>query len=154
MDPAQADIGRLIKLVRYCFQRLKTLGDELHADLGMTSSLRAILEWLAEHDEQTVPRIAAAKSVSRQHIQKHTDMLVESGHVEFKPNARHKRSPFVLLTKKGAAVIKEMKQREARIIAEIAAAVNTKQTAQTISWLQRFTDEVSKHIRDHGEADN
>ncbi len=86
MKKSADDLIQLTRLVRLCFQRLKTLGDELHADLGLTSALRAILEAASEEGARTVPQIAAAKSVSRQHIQKHVDMLIASGHIELLPN--------------------------------------------------------------------
>ena len=124
MPTQPAEILRYTKLIRYCFQRLKTLGDELHADLGMNASLRAILEWLAEHGNQTVPQIAAAKSVSRQHVQKIVDELINKGLVDLAANPAHRRSPYVVLTAPGSTMFKDMQRREKRIIARLAAVTD------------------------------
>jgi DNA-binding MarR family transcriptional regulator len=155
MTPDQQNVVKLTSLVRLCFQRLRTIGDQLHADLGMNSSLRAVLEWLTDHGSQTVPQIAAAKSVSRQHIQKIVDELIDGGHVDFKPNPAHKRSPFVVLTPEGAALFKEMRRREKRIFRELAAMTDTRRLPQTVTQLERFTHDLSKFITgDKQDADD
>ncbi|MDP6883807.1 MAG: hypothetical protein QF830_06710, partial [Rhodospirillales bacterium] len=55
--------------LRLCFNLLRTRADEMHKDLGVNASMRAVMESLAGEDEKTVPEIARGKSVSRQHIQ-------------------------------------------------------------------------------------
>lgn len=146
MKKSADDLIQLTRLVRLCFQRLKTLGDELHADLGLTSALRAILEAASEEGARTVPQIAAAKSVSRQHIQKHVDMLIASGHIELRPNPSHKRSPFVGLTKKGAKAFAEMKRREGRIVSELLNQTDLAQLPRTVAQLRDFTDSLKEFI--------
>jgi DNA-binding MarR family transcriptional regulator len=148
------DLIRLTRLVRLCFQRLKTLGDELHADLRLNSSLRAILEAASEEGNRTVPQIAAAKSVSRQHIQKHVDMLIASKHIELRPNPSHKRSPFVVLTKRGATAFAEMKRREGRIVSELLAQTDIAQLPRTVAQLQDFTEALKAHISGDKENDD
>lgn len=120
MPPAAKDIDRLIKLVRRCFQLLRAAGDDLHADLGMTASLRAVLESLYDGGAQTVPQIARAKGVSRQHIQKIADSLIDSGHVAARDNPDHRRSVLIALTGKGRVVFEKMRKREAGIVTELA----------------------------------
>src|SRR5690606_18141459 len=66
------DVRKVVELtrgVRACFNRLRALGDTLHEDLGITASMRSVLESLHEDGARTVPQIAKSKSVTRQHIQ-------------------------------------------------------------------------------------
>lgn len=152
MPSNPADVVRYIKLIRYGFQRLRTLGDDLHADLGLNTSHRAVLEWLSEHGRKTVPQIAAAKSVSRQHIQKIVDELIGKGHADLEANPAHKRSPFVVLTQSGASLFAEMQRREAPFIERLAASTDQGSLMQSLSELQRFTDSLSRLIGEKDES--
>ena len=67
MPPAPRDLEALIHLIRLAFNRLRARADALHADLGVSAGMRAVLESLAESGAQTVPDMARTKSVSRQH---------------------------------------------------------------------------------------
>lgn len=58
---------------------------------------------------QTVPQLAHARPVSRQHCQTIINGLAEQGFVEFLDNPRHKRSKLVRVTKKGRARFDAMK---------------------------------------------
>ena len=118
-DQAQA-LDQVIRLVRAAFQRLKTAGDALHKHLGVTLATRAVLESLCEGGAQTVPQIARAKSVSRQHIQGLADTAAAAGLAEFRPNPAHRRSGLLALTPQGRAVFEAMRKAEAQVIGEMA----------------------------------
>jgi DNA-binding MarR family transcriptional regulator len=154
MKKSADDLIQLTRLVRLCFQRLKTLGDELHADLGLNSSLRAILEAASEVGNRTVPQIASAKSVSRQHIQKHVDMLIDSGHIAVRANPAHKRSPFIVLTSKGAKAFSEMKRREGEIVSTLLAQTDLAQLPRTIAQLRQFTEALKAFISEDKDGDD
>ncbi len=47
-----------IRILRTCFNRLKSVADEMHRDLGVTASMRAVMEALADEGQQSVPEIA------------------------------------------------------------------------------------------------
>jgi DNA-binding MarR family transcriptional regulator len=148
MAHAQQDVVRLTRLVRLCFNRMKTLGDALHADLGIPAALRAVLETLIDDGPQTVPQVAAAKSVSRQHIQKIADALIAAGHVETLDNPAHRRSSFIAATAKGRKTFAQMKRREQRIFAELATRLAGKNIAAAIAALEGLSavlaDEISR----------
>jgi DNA-binding MarR family transcriptional regulator len=146
MKKSAEDLIQLTRLVRLCFQRLKMLGDELHADLGLSSSLRAILEAATEGGNRTVPQIASAKSVSRQHIQKHVDMLIDSGHIAARANPAHKRSPYIVLTSKGSKAFAEMKRREGEIVLTLLAQTDLAQLPKTVAQLRQFTEALTAFI--------
>jgi len=76
--------------VRRNFHRLKALGEEVH-DLGkLSTSHRAVLESLYKGGPQTVPEMARARPVSRQHIQKLVNVLLDEELVQTVPNPAHK----------------------------------------------------------------
>ena len=47
MTPKEMELMALIGQVRTCFNRLKALAEELHEDLGVNPSMRAVMETLA-----------------------------------------------------------------------------------------------------------
>jgi len=144
MDDKAADLYRLIVEIRRAFNALATAGDSLHSDLGVTSAMRALMEHLSEHGQATVPDIARAKNVSRQHIQQMANALESAGLLEFVANPRHKRSPFASLTSKGATVFTEIRSREAAVLADLAKRLNGPETgaaADTIARLRAALDE-------------
>ncbi len=116
MGARPATLTTIIDEVRRCFWILKTVSDEMIADLGLTASTRAILQYLQDNGPQTVPKIASDKSVKRQSIQALVDQLLGDGRVETRPNPAHQRSQLIALTPAGEAVFKEVLRREQEIL--------------------------------------
>ncbi|WP_346914489.1 hypothetical protein [uncultured Roseibium sp.] len=116
MGASPATLKTIIDEVRGCFWVLKTVSDEAIADLGLTASTRAILQYLRENGAQAVPKIAADKSVKRQSIQALVDQLLNDGRVETRPNPAHQRSQLIALTPAGEAVFQEVLRREQEIL--------------------------------------
>lgn len=114
-------LNTVIFEVRACFHRLKAFADAMHRDLGISASMRGVLEALAERPEQTVPQIARTKGVSRQHIQVNVDGLSAGGWVRLRRNPGHTRSPLIVLTERGRAAFTEMRRRESAALEELAA---------------------------------
>lgn len=142
---------QVIRQVRSCFNQLKALGDELHQDLGITASMRAVMESLTEDGEQTVPQIARVKGVSRQHIQVNVDELVASALVVLRENPAHRRSPFVTLTKKGHKDFKEMRGRETKVLELLAHDFSSEQLEKTSETLAQLKDSLVKMQIKRGE---
>lgn len=120
--PASPDeVYSLITAIRACFRELRTLGDAMHADIGITAAMRAVMEHLADEKAVTVPDIARAKQVSRQSVQVLVDSLSAAGLAEVQANPEHKRSVLVALTAMGRQTFKGMRDRELVALAAIAA---------------------------------
>lgn len=139
MSSSAADLYRLIVEIRRAFNALASAGDDLHADLGITSAMRALMEHLEDHGPATVPDIARAKNVSRQHIQQVANALEAAGLLAFVANPRHKRSPFAAMTDKGTATFAEIRRREAKVLTGLAdrlVAGEAAAAADTISKLR------------------
>ncbi len=98
--------------VRLLMHRAVRFVEELHADLGVSTPERAVLEFLTRNGPTTVPDIARARGVSRQHIQTIVNGLLERSLVETMANAAHRRSSFVTLTDNGSEVIAGMLDNE------------------------------------------
>lgn len=127
----------LTAAVRAVFNRLKALGDDVHADLGVTAAMRAVMETLATEGGLTVPQIAKLKGVSRQHIQLLADALAEADLIAVKKNPAHRRSSLIALTDKGKRTFAKMRAREEPIIEAIAERFDTAELDRAAMLLQR-----------------
>ena len=77
-------------------------GDTMTANLGLTSARWKVIGVIAlSNAGLTVPGIARVLGQSRQAVQRLTDVMVEDGLVEYRPNPKHKRSVLVTLTDTG-----------------------------------------------------
>ncbi|SPH18642.1 hypothetical protein DEA8626_02182 [Defluviimonas aquaemixtae] len=135
---------RLIVEIRGAFNELKSLSDEMIVDLGVTAAMRAVLEHLDRHGPATVPQIAKAKSVTRQHIQVLADLLVEKGFAKYEDNPAHQRSRLVVPTPSGDALFAEVSKREARVIARLGQSLTEEELEAAATVLQHLRDGLRK----------
>ena len=152
MSDRATDLYRTITGIRRCFWLLATVSDEMLADLGLTASLRAVLEHLDEFGPQAVPQIAREKSVKRQSIQALVDRLLALGLVRSEDNPAHRRSVLIALTPKGAAAFRGIRRREAERLSELQGALNTKALAMTADTLTTLRSALQSMIQ--GEPDD
>jgi DNA-binding MarR family transcriptional regulator len=108
--------------------------------------MRGVLELILLDGPATVPAVARARGVSRQHIQQQVDVLLERGLVERQHNPAHKRSSMIALTDKGRALIQNMRAEELNALSRMQVGVSDNallEAAQVLSaWrtaLQRDT---------------
>jgi DNA-binding MarR family transcriptional regulator len=109
-------VMRLFDEVRLLEHQLIRTATALHGDLDVTVPGRAVLEFLHRSGPASVPEIARARLVTRQHIQAIVDALIDAGHLERMANPAHRRSALITLSAAGAALIVEMHQREERFL--------------------------------------
>ena len=113
-DSAFDDLGLE---VRRLFNQLRAAAETIHADHeALPIAQRAILESLHRDGPATVPALARARPVSRQHVQILVNALAGAGLVETRPNPGHRRSPFVALTPAGRRLFTAMRTRERRAV--------------------------------------
>lgn len=108
--------------IRQCFHQLGAAATDIHRDLQLTGAQRAVLESLVRGGEQTVPQLARARPVSRQHIQTIVDALVERELVIVAANPAHRRSSLIRLTSKGRRLMQAVAERERSVLPLLAAA--------------------------------
>ena len=153
MPHAESQLYAVIGEVRTCFNLLKTLAERLHRDAGVNASMRAVMEALAVGPPRTVPDIASARGVSRQHIQTVMNGLVDEGLAVASDNPAHKRSPLYDLTPKGRATFAAITAHEAGPLKDLAAAMDAsalEQAGQTLADLNRvLSDAIAReHAHD------
>jgi len=142
MTENHKELIALIREIRTAFNRLKSVAETLHTDLDINPSMRAVLQALVIKAPQTVPAIAKAKGVSRQHVQKNMNALLEKGLVQAQDNPDHKRSGFYFPTPTGNALFTEIQAREEAPMAELAEAVAPHDVAASVRLLARLNETI------------
>ena len=105
-------VTSVIDEVRLLHNRLIELAEELHRGSGISTSQRAVLEFIHRQGPATVPTIARARGVTRQHIQAITNELRSLDLIESQQNPAHQRSPMIVLTEDGRQTIDQILERE------------------------------------------
>jgi len=139
--------------VRACFNRMAALGDRLHRDLGVTTAMRAVMETLDENGAQTVPAIARAKRVTRQHIQVLLNRLVAAELATTRPNPADRRSPLAELTEAGRTLFARMREREKAVLADLTRALAGRDLDAALAALAALRTFLDDALR-KGEPDD
>jgi DNA-binding MarR family transcriptional regulator len=108
-----SEMENLLNEVRLVYHRIVEVAEQLHRSEAVTLGMRAVLEYLLKSGPTTVPDIARARFVTRQHIQKLVNALLEEDLVRLEKNPLHRRSSLVALTEQGERVVLRMRRREA-----------------------------------------
>ena len=120
-------VEELIDETRLLFHRMKLAAEQLHDAEGITAGMRGVLFSLDRSGPQTVPQMARARPVSRQHIQMLVNPLVERRCVALIDNPAHRRSKLVRLTPRGRKLVDRMRKRESRIFGALGSDMSEKQ---------------------------
>ena len=126
---------------RSLVHRLKWAAAQLHQQGELSAGKRGVLMSLESLGPQTVPELARARPVSRQHIQMLVNPLVEEGLVELVQNPNHRRSKRVQLTPRGRRRIQAMRQREHAVFQNLDLPVTETalvETAATLAALRQL----------------
>ena len=129
------ELQALIDEVRLLRNRLVEVSAELNARSGISPPQRAVLEQLHRSGAETVPGIARARNVTRQHIQTIVNDLVALGLAELEPNPAHQRSPLITLRESGSRAITEILADESRYLADHLAGVDVRAVRAATSTL-------------------
>lgn len=118
------------------FHRMGAAAEAVHRERRIRGGERGILLSLHRHGPQTVPQLARARPVSRQHIQAHVTPLAAKGLVEFRTNPVHRKSHLVALTEKGRALIEEIDRTEKRLLSALPLRVAPGEIEEAASLLR------------------
>lgn len=128
------------------FHRVRYVAEEIYGIEGRSIARRGILRGLVRYGPRTVPQLARARSVTRQHTQEVVDKLAADGLVELIPNPAHARSRLVRATRRGAAAVVAMDEVDDRVLAAIGGGLSISDLAITVRTLravrERFEDDV------------
>jgi DNA-binding MarR family transcriptional regulator len=133
-----AALAAVIDETRLLFHRLKLTARRLHHQGESTGGRRGVLESLARHGPQTVPQLARARPVSRQHIQMLVNPLADDGLVELVDNPGHKRSKLVRLTDAGREMIEEIRRREKPVLEALVEEVDIAEIERAGATLEKL----------------
>lgn len=113
---SEPELGELMDATAALFHRLRAAAARLHDRGELSAARRDVLRALERQGERTVPEMARARSVSRQHIQLLVNALADEGLVERVDNPAHRRSRLVRLSTAGRALLRGMQAREAEAL--------------------------------------
>lgn len=137
---------QLFNETRLLFHALKHWAESVHSGLEVTIPMRAVLELLLLHGPATVPQMARARGVSRQHVQQQVDGLLEKGFVERHDNPAHRRSPLIGLSDKGRALIQTMRSDELRALARLQTGVSDHSVSEATQVLRAWRAALRRDI--------
>ena len=136
---------------RLLFHALKEWAEAVHSDVGVTVSIRAVLELLLLRGAASVPDMARARLVSRQHIQQQVDALLDRKLVRREPNPAHKRSSRITLTDSGRALIQNMRADELGALTRLQTGVSdnaVRNATQVLAaWKDALTTDAQRRKR-------
>lgn len=131
-------------LVRRLFRAMGARADQYLASLGISAADRAVMEFLHPDQALSVPAIASRYQVSRQHIQVTVNRLLESGHVQTTVNPRHKRSPLIMLTRKGSDLFSGIREQEREFLDEWFDGIAHEQLVDTRNTLKHVYEYLQR----------
>ncbi len=145
----------LIGEVRKTFRLLAGISDRMLESRGLTASLRAVLEYLAEEGPSPVPKMAEAKSMKRQSVQALVDRLSDRGFVETRANPEHKRSVLIALTADGTAEFQAILAEEADLLKSLSGDWEEESVAQACGTLTDFRQRLMNagRVEDEGNLE-
>lgn len=124
--------------VRALFHQMRAAIGTIHADAGISAGMRAVLENVIVDGPQTVPRMARARPVTRQHIQSLVNDLMAEGLVEYRANPAHKRSQLVCPTEAGKAAFDALTAHEIAVFAQIDVGLSPEEIDEARRVLDRL----------------
>jgi DNA-binding MarR family transcriptional regulator len=122
---------------------LTAVMDDVHARVGLRTSQCMVTDALERQGTASVPEIAAALGVSRQHVQVTCDELERMGVVEFRDSPRHKRSKLVTLTDHGRRLVARAGKAEAAIIEKALPGVDRGKTTGAAALLRAIAQRIA-----------
>jgi DNA-binding MarR family transcriptional regulator len=134
--PTYQTLETLFRETVSLFHRMRSAAESVHRDYRIRGGERGILMSLHRHGPQTIPQLARARPVSRQHIQAHVTPLASKGLVEFLPNPAHRKSHLVTLTEKGKKMVEEMRGKEKRLLSSLPLKITQDKIEESASVLR------------------
>ena len=123
-------------------------GDLLSADEGLTSARWQAIGAIAMGGRPlTVPQIARRMGLTRQSVHATVNRLVHDGFLELVPNADHRRSPLVRLTKSGSGKYEAIDARQAAWINRFVRGIGI----ADLDTARRVLDELCQRLEADGE---
>jgi len=124
--------------VIHTYFRLRAAGEKIGATPPAGAGSFGLLRSLKKDGPQTVPQLARAHEVSRQHVQVLANGLAEQALVEFVDNPAHKRSKLLRITEPGERRLANLAERIADAYDEIAPGMDPSEIRAAIKVLSEL----------------
>ncbi len=115
-------LGELLAEAGALDRRLRRLRSAVDGEAVPSGARGAVLMELARLGPRSVPQLARARSVSRQHVQALVNGLAEAGYVERVENPAHRRSPLIRMAPRGARAVQAMERAAGAGLAAVEGA--------------------------------
>jgi DNA-binding MarR family transcriptional regulator len=133
-----AAVDKLTMTAALLYFRMRRAAEEITGEGAQSSGRRSILKSLGKAAPQTVPQMARVRAVSRQHIQKLVNGLLDDRLVELIENPAHKKSKLVRITTAGQIVANATHRREAEILPELSRGLSLEDIETATRVLEHF----------------
>src|SRR5918994_6126655 len=125
-------------------------GDLLSAYEGLTSARWQVLGAIALAERPlTVPQIGRRMGLTRQSVHASVNRLVNEGFLELRPNADHRTSSLIGVTKRGSARYEAIDARQVEWINQLSRGI----ARSDIETAVRVLDELSRRLEDNRAAE-
>jgi DNA-binding MarR family transcriptional regulator len=126
-------------------------GEAIARQAGQTQARWQVM-WIASTGQLTVPSIARRLGITRQSVQPVADELVKEALASFQPNPDHSRSPLLVLTSRGAAILDQLNQTAARKNVELARQLGDRGIQQLRTLLDQARRILQARNEEHLET--
>lgn len=117
-------------------------GDQLVADLGLTSARWKVLGTIAQSPPQPVAWLARQLGMNRQNVQRLVNDLLAAEFVQLVANPNHRRAPYVVLSAAGQSAYESAMQRQTPWVNGLAEGLSLRD----IEAMQRVLKHVSERL--------
>ena len=135
------------------FFKMRAAGKEITAPAASGENVGAVtpagagtyglLRSLVENGPQTVPALARARPVARQHIQRMANEMAAQGLVEFTANPAHKRSRLLAITPEGRRLYAALSARMSELAERLAADMDIDDLKTTSETLRSIASKLA-----------
>lgn len=122
--------------------RFRDHGEAIARTVGQTQARWQVLS-AASGRPHTVAQIARVLGVTRQNVQRISDLLVEEGAAEYRDNPDHRGSPHVILTRHGHTALEAITKAAAGYHARLARKLSPSDVVSLQRGLRRLLDALT-----------
>lgn len=131
--------------------RLLAAGDELIADLGLTSARWQVLGAIALSPVPLpVAHIARNMGLTRQAVQRLANEMERDGLVRFEPNPHHQRARLLMLTRRGTTAFDAAMERQRPWARSLGAGLGIERIKQAAEILRKIRSRLENHPEQGG----
>ncbi len=144
---AQKNVRELVLAVFETNGRLVDAGNALVQPLGLTTAWWQVLGALG-YSQVPLPvaHIARNMGLTRQAVQRVTDLLVERGFVRFEANPHHRRAKLVVLTSAGRAALSQAELAVLPLDRRIFDRIGSERLATAMAVLRDLNDVIEETL--------